>query len=112
LEFIIKFPIQKHEKTLQNLAQSGRRAMSKFELLEIQFEKTVRDKIVRKTQLVWENDYFKNIFGILIKFSIQFPEKTQENLVQSGRQAVSKFELLETQFERTVRNKLACIKPT
>jgi len=32
-------------------------------------------------------------FGILIKFSIQQPEKTLQNLVQSGRKAASKFEL-------------------
>jgi len=42
----------------------------KIELPETQFEKTVRDKIVCKTCLEWENDSFKHIFGILIKFSI------------------------------------------
>jgi len=35
-------------------------------------------------------------------------EKIPEKLVQSGRKAVSKFKLSETQFERTVRNKIAC----
>jgi len=34
--------------------------------------------------------------------------KTLQNLVQSGRKAVYKFELPETQFERTVRDKIAC----
>jgi len=29
-------------------------------------------------------------------------------LVQSGRKALSKFELPETQFKRTVRDKIAC----
>jgi len=48
-----------------------------------------------------------HIFGILIKFSIQPPEKTLQNLVQSSRKAVSKFELPETQFEKTVRGKIA-----
>jgi len=35
----------------------------------------------------------------LIEFPIQLSEKTIQNLVQSGRKAVSKFELPETQFE-------------
>jgi len=48
-----------------------------------------------------------HIFGILIKFSIQRPEKTLQNLVQSSRKAVPKFELPETQFEKTVRGKIA-----
>jgi len=32
---------------------------------------TVRDKIACKTHLEWENDSFKHIFGILIKFPIR-----------------------------------------
>jgi len=42
----------------------------KFELSEIQFERTVRDKIACKTHLEWQNDCFKYIFGIFIKFPI------------------------------------------
>jgi len=45
--------------------------MSKFELPESEFKKTVRDKIACKTHLERENDYFKHIFGILTKFVIQ-----------------------------------------
>jgi len=45
--------------------------VSKFEQSETQFEKTVRDKITLKTHWEWENDCFKHIFGILIKFPIQ-----------------------------------------
>jgi len=45
--------------------------MSKFELLEEQFERRVRDKMACKTHLEWENDSFKHIFGILVKFPIQ-----------------------------------------
>jgi len=69
---------------------------------------TVRDKNACKTDLERENDCFKHIFGIVIKFPIQPPEKTLQNLVQSGKKAVSKFELPETQFERTVREIIAC----
>jgi len=43
----------------------------KFELLETQFERTVSDKIACKTHLKRENDGFKFIFGILIKFYFQ-----------------------------------------
>jgi len=67
----MKFSIQQHEKTLQNLVQSGRKVVSKFELSERQFKKTVRDKIAYKAHLEWENDSFKYIFGILIKFPNQ-----------------------------------------
>jgi len=35
-------------------------------------------------------------------------KKTLQNLVQSERNTVSKFKLTETQFERTVRGKIAC----
>jgi len=45
--------------------------MSKFELPETQFERTARDKIACKTLLEEENDCFKHIFRILIKFFIQ-----------------------------------------
>jgi len=34
--------------------------------------------------------------------------KTLQKEVQSGRKALSKFELTETQFERTVKDKIAC----
>jgi len=81
--------------------------MSKLELPETQFERVVEDKITCETYLEWENDWFKHIFGILTKFPIQKPEKTLQNLVQFGRKVVTKFELTETQFERTVRDKIA-----
>jgi len=41
--------------------------VSKFELTETQFKRTVRDKIACKTDLEWENDCFKHIFEIFIK---------------------------------------------
>jgi len=49
--------------------------VSKFELPKIQFVGTVSDKVACKTHLERENDGFKHIFGILIKFPIQQPEK-------------------------------------
>jgi len=97
--------LKKHYK---NLVQSGGKGVSKFELPETQFERTVRDKIDYKTHLEYENDCFKHTFEILIKFPIKLPEKILQNLVQSGGNRVSKFELPETQFERTVRDKIDC----
>jgi len=58
-------------KTLQKEVQSERKAVSKFELPETLFERTVRYKIVCKTHLEWESYWFKYIFGIFIKFPIQ-----------------------------------------
>jgi len=49
--------------------------VSKFELLKTQFEMTVRDKITCKTNLEWKNYSFKHIFGIRIKFPIQWRKK-------------------------------------
>jgi len=95
-------------KKLQNFLKSGRKAVSKFELPEIQFERTVRDKIDCKTHLEREIECFKHIFGNLMKFPIPYPEKILQDLVQSGRKAGSKFELPETHFERTVRDKVDC----
>jgi len=89
---LIKFPIHQPEKTLQNFVQSGRKAVSKFELPETQFQKTVQDKTACQTHLKWENDSFKHIFEILSEFPIKPPEKTSQNLVQSGRKTLSKFE--------------------
>jgi len=54
-----------------------------------------------------ENDYFNHIFRILIKGPIRQPKKTLQNLLQSGKKAVSKFELSETQFLITIRDKIA-----
>jgi len=45
--------------------------VSKYELPETQFERTVRGKLGCKTHLQSENNYFKHIFGIVIKFPIQ-----------------------------------------
>jgi len=52
------------------MVQSGRKAVSKFELTETEFESTVRGKIACKTHLEWENDCSKHIFRILIKCPI------------------------------------------
>jgi len=49
--------------------------VSKFEQPETQFERTVRDKIVCQTHLECENDSFKHIFWIFIKFPIRKLEK-------------------------------------
>jgi len=67
----------------------------KFELPKTQFERTVRDKIVCKTHLEWESDWFKHIFGILIKFPIQ-PEKQTKFGTVREKSSVSKFELPES----------------
>jgi len=52
--------------------------VSKFELPERQFERTVKDKIACKIHLEWENDSFKHIFGILIKFPMIFANSFSE----------------------------------
>jgi len=44
--------------------------VSKFELPKSQFERIGSDIIVQKTQFDLENDCFKHIFGIFIKFPI------------------------------------------
>jgi len=93
---VIQFPISNLKKTVHNLTQSGRKTVLKFERLETQ----LRTKLLLK--LTWSKKIsFKHIFGIRIKFPIQQPEKTLQNLVHSGRKAVLKFELPETQFETT-----------
>jgi len=51
LESSSNFLSNNGEKTLQNLVQSGKEAVSKFELTKIQFERTVKNKIVCKTHL-------------------------------------------------------------
>jgi len=45
--------------------------VSKIELPETHFDKTVRDIIACETHLEYENNSFKYIFGILNKFPIQ-----------------------------------------
>jgi len=55
---------------IKNATKSGKVSEKSSELPETQFERTVRDKITYKTYLEWENDCFKYIFGILIKFPI------------------------------------------
>jgi len=51
------------------------------------------------------------VFNTFLKSSSNFLfnnlKKKVQNLVQSERKAVSNFELSETQFERTVKDKIA-----
>jgi len=51
LESSLNFLSNNMKKTLKNVVQSGRKAVSKFELPEIQFERAVKNKIVCKTNL-------------------------------------------------------------
>jgi len=71
LESLISFLSNNQKKTLQNLVHSVRKAASKLELSEKQFERTVKDKLACKTHLENENDYFKHNFEILDKFPIK-----------------------------------------
>jgi len=52
------------------------------------------------------------VLSTFLEFSLNFlfknEKKHYENLVPSGGKAVSKFELPETQFERTVSDKIHC----
>jgi len=61
---LIKFRMRQPKQPPQDLIPTGSKSVSKF-------ERTVREKIVCKTHLEWENYYFKHIFRILIKFPIQ-----------------------------------------
>jgi len=51
LESSLKVLSNNLKKTLQNLVQSGRKAVLKFNLLETKFERTVMNKIAYKTHL-------------------------------------------------------------
>jgi len=68
LRIFLESSLKKHYKIWY---RSSRKVVSKLKLPETQFERTVRDKIACKTCLESENDGFKYIFGILIKFPIQ-----------------------------------------
>jgi len=50
LESLLNF-LSNNIKKLRDWVQSGRKAVSKFELTETQFERTVNDKIAAKTHL-------------------------------------------------------------
>jgi len=50
LESSLDFLFNNLKKTLQDLVQSGRKAVSKFELPETQFERTVRDNLPVKSR--------------------------------------------------------------
>jgi len=66
LEFSLNFLFQylkKHYKFFY--------IQKKVELPKTQFQRIVKNKIAGKTHLELENDCFKHIFGILIKFPIQ-----------------------------------------
>jgi len=49
----------------------------KFEQPETQFERIVMDKIDCEIHLEWENNRFKHIFGIVIKFLFNNIKKHQ-----------------------------------
>jgi len=70
-------------------------------------ERTVKDKIV--CQIHWTEKM--TVLRTFLEFSLNFLSnnlETLQNLVQTGRKAGSKFELPVIQFERTVREKIAC----
>jgi len=51
------------------------------------------------------------VLSTFLESSLNFPFediKNTKNRVQSGKKTVLKFELSETQFEKTVRDKIAC----
>jgi len=70
LESSLNFLSNDIKKTLKNQVQAGRKVVGKFELPKKQFSITVREKIACKTHFELENNSFKHIFGILIKFPI------------------------------------------
>jgi len=78
-----------------------------FELTERQFERTVRNKIACKS--TWSKKM--TLLSTFLKSSLNFLsrnlKKTLQKLEQSVRKVVSKFKLVETHSERTVRNKIA-----
>jgi len=90
------------------LVQSGKKAVSKFELPETQFKRTERQK--SPVKITWSKKM--TILSTFLESSSNFLfnhlEKILQNLVQSGKKAVSKFELPKSQFESTVRDKIIC----
>jgi len=65
-----------------------------------------------KTNLEGENDCLSTFLESSLNFLPHNQKKNLENLVQSSRKGVSKFELPETQFEArfegTISDKIAC----
>jgi len=47
------------------------------------------------------------VLSTFLKFSLKFLSNNLKKPLQSGRKTVSNFELPETQFEKTVRDKIA-----
>jgi len=96
------------KKTLQNWVQSERKALSNFQLSETQYkEQSATKSPVKPTCDNWIpflSTFLKSSFNSLSDNL----KKTLQNFVQSGRKAVSKFELTETQFEKTVSGKIVC----
>jgi len=84
--------------------------VSKFELSETQFIGTVEQS---GTKLPIKSTWSKKmiVLSTFLESTLNFLSdnlKKTTKLVRPGRKAVSKFELSETQFIRTVSNKIAC----
>jgi len=54
------------------------------------------------------NELDNKLKNYLLNFLFNNLKKNYKDLVQSGKEAVSKFELPETQFQKTVRDKITC----
>jgi len=73
------FPYNNLQKTLQNLVQSGRKAVSKFELKETQFERTVKDKSLVKP--TWSKKM--TVLSTFLESSLNFLSNNLEKVLQN-----------------------------
>jgi len=79
LEFSLNLLSKKPEKTLQNLVQSGRKTVRKFEHLETQFERT---KWPVKTTCSKKITVLSTYLESSLNLSSKNLKKTLQNLVQ------------------------------
>jgi len=92
-------------KTLQKEVQSGRKAVSKFELRETTFEGQSGTKSPVKP--TWSEKI--TVLSTFLKSSFNSQsnnlKKHYKISYSQDEKRLSKFELTETKFERTIRNK-------
>jgi len=108
LESSLNFLFNNLTKTAPKLIQSGRKTVSKLNGIKHSLKEQSRTKSLVKAAWSEKMTVLSPFLESSLNFLFNNLTKTVPKLIQSGRKAVSKVKLPKTQFDRTVRNKIAC----
>jgi len=97
--------LKKHFKTCYS---QGKKQCQKLNCQKHSLKEQSGTKLPVKPTWIWNLTVLSTFLESSLNFLFNNLTKTVQKLIQSERKAVSKVKLPKTQFERTVRDKIAC----